>query len=149
MPMTTIPPFQDIQKLPSCAVGCDALYAANAPCVPPEAPQAAASVYTACFCSQGVLAPLSTGTVGVCDGICDDTGLRSVASWFRDICSVGSNGNSGNGGSGGSGGNDNNNKDGDNAGESSTSTDGSQSTSIGNSSGGGGGGDWYATRSLH
>lgn len=153
MPMTTIPPFADTNKLPACAIGCDALYAANAPCVPPEAPEAAASVYTACFCSQAVLAPLSTTTVGVCNGVCDDTGMSSVASWFRDICSVdsgsngngnggngnGNNGGNGNGGNGNGGNNDNNN----NGGESSTSTDGSQATSIGSSNGGGGGGDWY------
>jgi hypothetical protein len=143
MPMTTIPPFADIQKLPACAVGCDALYAANAPCVPPEAPQAAASVYTACFCSQGVLAPLSSTTVGVCDGICDDTGLRSIASWFRGVCSVGNSGNGGNGGNNGNG--NGNGNGGNNGGESSTSTDGSQETSSGNTSGGGGGGgDWLS-----
>lgn len=150
--MTTIPPFNDINKLPACAVGCDALYAANAPCVPPEVPETAASIYTNCFCSQGPVAPFATGSVGVCDEACTaDSELSSIASWYRGICKVGSsngNGNGGSGGNGGNGGNDDNGNggNGNNGGGSDTKTlsDGSQETSLSGSSsgGGGGGGDW-------
>ena len=149
MPMTTIPPFNDINKLPACAVGCDALYAANAPCVPPEVPETAASIYTNCFCSQGPVAPFATGSVGVCDEACTaDSELSSIASWYRGICKVGSSNGNGNGGSGGNGGNDDNGNggNGNNGGGSDTKTlsDGSQETSLSGSSsgGGGGGGDW-------
>lgn len=143
--MTTIPPFQDAQKLPPCAVGCNNLYAANAPCVPPQAPQAAASVYTACFCSQGVLAPLATGTADVCGGACDATGMQSVASWFRGICNIGNSGNGGNSGNAEDDTNGGNGNAGNNPAESSTSTDGSGATGVANTSdGSGGGGDWLS-----
>ncbi|KAM4054481.1 integral membrane protein [Hirsutella rhossiliensis] len=89
-PITTIPPFSDAGKLPDCAKQCGPLYDANGACVPPAAPEAAASAYTACFCGHAKVSPFSKGPTGVCDQACqgDQAGLQSIANWFRGICSA-------------------------------------------------------------
>ncbi|RDA85680.1 hypothetical protein CP532_4625 [Ophiocordyceps camponoti-leonardi (nom. inval.)] len=88
LPITTIPPFADVAKLPDCAKSCGPLYDANGACVPPAAPQADPAVYTACFCGHAKVAPFSTGTAGVCDSACtgNQAGLQSIAGWFQGIC---------------------------------------------------------------
>jgi hypothetical protein len=101
LPVTTIPPFADTAKLPACAVNCGALYDANGACVPPAAPVGEASAYTACFCSHGAVAPLSTAVTGVCDNVCQPNDLSSVQGWFQGICGVQNNNNNGGGGNGG------------------------------------------------
>lgn len=89
MPVTTIPPFADTNKLPACAVGCDALYAANGGCVPPAVATTDASVYTDCFCANARVAALSTGNAGVCDTACTaDSDLSSIQGWFQSLCNV-------------------------------------------------------------
>ncbi|PFH63433.1 hypothetical protein XA68_10024 [Ophiocordyceps unilateralis] len=87
-PITTIPPFTDVARLPDCAKSCGPLYDANGACVPPAAPQSDAAAYTACFCSHAKVAPFSRGTAGVCDAACtaNQAGLQSIASWFQGIC---------------------------------------------------------------
>jgi hypothetical protein len=96
-PITTIPPFA---ALPTCALDCGPLYDVNGGCVPnPGANNVATadgSVYEACFCSNAVVAPLSTAINGVCDTACtDQNDLSSIANWFRGLCSVQNNGENG------------------------------------------------------
>jgi hypothetical protein len=107
LPVTTIPPFADTAKLPACAVNCGALYDANGACVPPAAPVGEALAYTACFCSQGVVAPFSTAATGVCDSVCQPNDLSSVQAWFQGLCGVQNNNNNNNNG----GNNDGNGRD--------------------------------------
>ncbi|PHH88099.1 hypothetical protein CDD83_7969 [Cordyceps sp. RAO-2017] len=87
-PITTIPPFGDPGKLPDCAKLCGPLYDANGACVPPAAPQADAAAYTACFCKDARVAPLSQGPGNVCPNACpgNEAGLQSIAGWFQGIC---------------------------------------------------------------
>ncbi|KAK3192391.1 hypothetical protein K4F52_001604 [Lecanicillium sp. MT-2017a] len=86
-PITTIPPFGQ-SPLPSCAVACDALYAGNAQCVPPQAPSNAPDVYTQCFCNIPAVAPYRTADTGVCATVCDAAGETSIANWFSSICGI-------------------------------------------------------------
>lgn len=88
--MTTIVPFNDIQKLPACAAACGPLYDANGGCVPPAVAPANADSYAACFCANSKVAPFSTGTAGVCDTACtaDPKGLASIQGWFTSLCNV-------------------------------------------------------------
>ncbi|CAM1511768.1 Fc.00g092810.m01.CDS01 [Cosmosporella sp. VM-42] len=131
-PVTTIPPFADIAKLPSCAVACDALYAANGGCVPPAVATTDASVYTACFCQNSAVAAFSTGSTGVCDAACTGAAqLASIQTWFQGICSVDAAANNGNGKTSTS---------------STTTSDASGETNVNksSSSGGDGSGDWIS-----
>lgn len=134
-PITTIPPFGDIQQLPGCATACGALYDANGGCVPPAAPTSAASVYTACFCSNAGVAPFSTGVAGVCDDACGaqgEVGMSSIAAWFQDICGVkNAPGNTDDGGNPGT-----------TEGSATTTRATGDGSSGGSSGSSGGGGDW-------
>lgn len=96
--------------------------------MPPGTSTAAASVYTSCFCGHDQISAFSTTTAGVCDNVCGGAELGSIASWFRDICSVKDDDNN-NGGNGND--NDNNNQN-------------SKPTATGDASNNnsGGGGDW-------
>jgi hypothetical protein len=87
-PITTIPPFSDTAKLPSCAVACQPLWDANGKCVPPAVSTADASVYMDCFCKDSRVTGFSTATTGVCDNACDANGLGSIVTWFRGTCSA-------------------------------------------------------------
>ncbi|KAK2612737.1 hypothetical protein QQS21_001188 [Conoideocrella luteorostrata] len=86
----TIPPFEDPQKLPACAKGCQPLWDANGGCVPGAVPAAATSVYNECFCANGQVAAFSKGAAGVCDNACpgNPQGLSSIAGWFQSFCNV-------------------------------------------------------------
>ncbi|KFA63629.1 hypothetical protein S40285_03181, partial [Stachybotrys chlorohalonatus IBT 40285] len=140
-PTTTIPPFADSNILPSCAAFCGPLYDANGGCVPPAVAPADDSVYTACFCSNAVVAPFSTGVAGVCDGACTATAdLSSIAGWFRDICSVQNNDDNNNGGD-----NNGGNQNGNGQTTATTTTRGSSGSNGSNSgANSGGGGDWLS-----
>ncbi|CAG9980434.1 unnamed protein product [Clonostachys byssicola] len=87
-PITTIPPFSDTAKLPSCAAACQPLWDANGKCVPPAVSTADASVYMDCFCKDSRVTGFSTATTGVCDNACDANGLGSIVTWFRGTCSA-------------------------------------------------------------
>ncbi|KAF5006381.1 hypothetical protein FDECE_7255 [Fusarium decemcellulare] len=134
LPVTTIVPFGNQKILPACAANCGPLYDANGACVPPQvAADAGPSAYTSCFCLDTRVAALSTATTGVCDDVCTGANLNSVASWFRDICSVSTNANKGGNGNNG-------NKE-----SSTTNTDASSTGgSSAGSSDSGGGGDWIS-----
>ncbi|KAH7150389.1 hypothetical protein B0J13DRAFT_287876 [Dactylonectria estremocensis] len=94
IPSTTIVPFTNTALLPSCAVGCGALYDANGGCVPPAvASTIGTTAYTSCFCANSAVAAFSTAVTGICDDACASDGLSSIANWFRDICSVDANDN--------------------------------------------------------
>jgi hypothetical protein len=142
-PVTTIPPFGDIEVLPECATFCGPLFDANGGCVPPAVPTGEPAAYTACFCSNAVLAPFSTGFAGVCDGACPagGPGLSSIAAWYQDICSAGSGGNDDSNNGGDNGGGDNG---GNNGGTSTTSTIGGGSSGDSSGADSGGGGDWIS-----
>lgn len=90
VPVTTIVPFADRNKLPACAVSCKALYDANANCVPPIIPSGPVSGYESCFCINQNVAALSTATDAVCNDVCsaESGGQASVASWFGSLCHV-------------------------------------------------------------
>ncbi|KAF4980092.1 hypothetical protein FZEAL_3813 [Fusarium zealandicum] len=133
-PITTIPPFTNTQIFPSCANNCGKLYDANGACVPPAVAQAAgADAFTACFCSNANVSPFSTAVKGVCDEACPQAkDLSSIANWFRDICSVGSNTNT---------------RNTRNTGASSTTNTASDSTGASSEDSNGdtgGGGDWIS-----
>ncbi|KAH7312451.1 hypothetical protein B0I35DRAFT_56612 [Stachybotrys elegans] len=132
-PITTIPPFTNTEILPSCATLCGPLYDANGACVPPGGPPGDDAAYTACFCSHQAVNRLSTVADDVCNGVCPEAGMTSIANWFRDICSVGNNDN----GNGNNGGNNNGN-------QASTSTRGGSSSGSNGSVNNGGGGDWLS-----
>ncbi len=82
---TTLIPFA---SLPPCAQSCGPLFDVNGACVPPAKPAADVGTYGACFCADPRVAPLSTGTVGVCDAACAATpgAMGSVQSWFTSFC---------------------------------------------------------------
>ncbi|GAB0138029.1 hypothetical protein EsDP_00006276 [Epichloe bromicola] len=86
----TIIPFNDISKLPACAVGCQPLWDANGGCVPPAIPAADPKVYGECFCANSKVAAFSTAVSGVCDNACpgDPKGVSSIAGWFSNFCNV-------------------------------------------------------------
>lgn len=90
LPITTIVPFGNIQKLPACAAACIHLYDANGACVPPAVPSNNPSAYTSCFCFDPRLTAFSTTTGGVCDTACtaNPSGLSSITSWYHSICNV-------------------------------------------------------------
>ncbi|KAM0457388.1 hypothetical protein ACHAPV_003300 [Trichoderma viride] len=88
LPITTIVPFGNIQKLPACAAACGHLYDANGACVPPAVPSNNPSAYTSCFCFDSRLTAFSTTTGGVCDDACtaNPSGLSSITSWYHSMC---------------------------------------------------------------
>ncbi|GFP57848.1 hypothetical protein ACSS6W_007287 [Trichoderma asperelloides] len=90
LPITTIVPFGNIQKLPACAAACGHLYDANGACVPPAVPTNSPAVYTSCFCFDSRLAPFSTTTAGVCDDACtaNPSGLASITNWYHSVCNI-------------------------------------------------------------
>ncbi|PON27169.1 hypothetical protein TGAM01_v204118 [Trichoderma gamsii] len=90
LPITTIVPFGNLQKLPACAAACIHLYDANGACVPPAVPSNNPSAYTSCFCFDPRLTAFSTTTGGVCDTACtaNPSGLSSITSWYHSMCNV-------------------------------------------------------------
>jgi hypothetical protein len=129
-PTTTIPPFNDINALPSCAVACVPLYDANGGCVPPAVNDADPALYTSCFCANANVMAFSTAATGVCDTACpnDPAGLTSIQAWFQSICSVDTNAG------------DTTTDDG--AGPTSSGSNGDSDGSSGSNNSNGGGGDW-------
>lgn len=125
----TIAPFNDINKLPACAAGCQPLWDANGACVPPAVAAADAKVYGQCFCANHNVAAFSTAASGVCDNACpgDAKGMSSIAGWFSSFCDV-------------KAGNTPKTTGATSAGA--TSTPGSSNSGSSNS---GGGGDWLST----
>ncbi|KJZ72118.1 hypothetical protein HIM_08491 [Hirsutella minnesotensis 3608] len=134
-PITTIPPFNDVGKLPDCAKQCGPLYDANGACVPPAAPQAEPSAWIGCFCADARVAAFSKGPAGVCDTACqgNQAGLQSIAKWFQGVCSATPNKAGGNNQNGAKGGGNNND-----GGQDDTSITPSPASN-------GGGGDWLST----
>lgn len=72
------------------------------------------SVYTSCFCVNSEVIAMSTA-VGVCSEFCEAEAQSSIATWFRDLCSVEGDGGDG-GGNNGGGNNGGNNGGGNNGG---------------------------------
>lgn len=88
---TTIIPFNDISKLPACAVGCGPLYDANGACVPPAVKAGGPADWSKCLCYQEKLFPLVNQPAAVCPNACAGfpAGSTSLASWYKTLCSDG------------------------------------------------------------
>ncbi|KAI5809142.1 hypothetical protein DFH27DRAFT_650368 [Peziza echinospora] len=67
--------------LPNCAYSCVELYSAQYEC------PATTTAPAACFCKSTFLAPLLSGSGGICPGACPPgAGAEEVAAWFDGAC---------------------------------------------------------------
>lgn len=95
--------------------------------MPPAAAVGNADTYEDCFCSHSAVSPFSTAANLVCNNVCQEEGLNSIATWFRDLCGVEDSGPTGTT---------------TNTGAQTTTTNGGNSGNSGSGNSGGGGGDW-------
>ncbi|KAK0624792.1 hypothetical protein B0T17DRAFT_493275, partial [Bombardia bombarda] len=76
-----------IASLPACASQCGFLFDVNGACVPPAKPEADASVYDSCFCSDPRLTAFKTTADGVCPAnVCAPADLTSIQGWYNSFC---------------------------------------------------------------
>ncbi|KAK2068980.1 hypothetical protein P8C59_003590 [Phyllachora maydis] len=84
-PVTTLFP---LASLPACAGQCGVLFDVNGACVPPHAPEAAASVYDSCFCNDPRLAAWRTSAADLCKNNCAAADLTTIENWYLSFCNA-------------------------------------------------------------